>query len=180
MRVSSALLLTLLLGGSYTLTADILYSVKDLGTLGGCCSVGTAINNAGQVTGGSVTSAGFGHAFLYSSGQMTDLSILGGSAGGEGNAINNAGQVVGTATLIGGGTPYAFLYSNGQVTDLSTLTGANLTGFGINDAGQVTGSAATSTGPRAFVYSNEQVTYLSTLGGPAIQLRITKETCVAY
>ena len=48
----------------------------DLGTLGGSDGGGLGINDAGQVTGSSYTSGGFGppHAFLYASGQMQDLN----------------------------------------------------------------------------------------------------------
>lgn len=52
---------------------------------------------------------------------------------------------------------HAFLYSNGQVTDLGL--GA---GYGINNAGQVVGSANNG---YAFLYSNGQVINLGALGG---------------
>ena len=68
--------------------------MTDLGTLGGNQSFGRGINDAGQVTGYSITSTGETHAFLYSNGQMMDLGTLGG-AGSGGYAINNAGQVTG-------------------------------------------------------------------------------------
>jgi probable HAF family extracellular repeat protein len=46
----------------------------DLGTLGGTPSTGYGINNLGQVTGESFTTAGEFHAFLSSNGQMIDLN----------------------------------------------------------------------------------------------------------
>ena len=49
-----------------------------MGTLGGPRSGGYGINTSGQVTGAADISGGFNHAFLYSSGTMTDLGILGG------------------------------------------------------------------------------------------------------
>jgi probable HAF family extracellular repeat protein len=78
MRFLPCLFVGLLLGGSFHLSADILYSVTDLGDLGGPYSYGWAINNAGQVTGWSftATSDSVSHAFLYSNGQMTDLGAL--------------------------------------------------------------------------------------------------------
>jgi probable HAF family extracellular repeat protein len=81
MRVLPGLFFGLLVGGSFQVTAEILYSVTDLGTLGGGFSQGFGINNAGQVTGHSNTSTA-NHAFLYSNGQMTDLGTLGGNSSG--------------------------------------------------------------------------------------------------
>jgi len=77
MQIRACVLVTVLLGCSHGLLADTLYSVKDLGTLGGDFSRGSGINNAGQVTGQSSTSTGFTHAFLYSNGQMMDLGTPG-------------------------------------------------------------------------------------------------------
>ncbi len=106
-------LLVLLVGGAHALIAEILYSVTDLGALGGSYSTyGNGINNAGQVTGYSTTSSGAIHAFLYSNGQMTDLGTLGGNDS-EGYGLNNAGQVTGYSNT-STGQSHAFLYSNGQ------------------------------------------------------------------
>ena len=97
-RSVSLLLGVLLLGGVSSLQADILYTVTDLGTLGGLGSTtGCGLNNAGQVVGSSFTSNGAEHAFLYSNGQMQDLGALPGySASSRGYAINDAGQVGGS------------------------------------------------------------------------------------
>jgi probable HAF family extracellular repeat protein len=74
MRFLSCLFVALLLGAGH-LSADILYSVTDLGTF-----LPSGINNAGQMTGSSDdTSTGNTRAFLHSNGQMTDLGTLGGS-----------------------------------------------------------------------------------------------------
>jgi probable HAF family extracellular repeat protein len=144
MRFLPCLFVGLLLGGSLPVTADILYSVTDLGTLGGDYSIGLGLNNAGQVTGWSNASAPayVVHAFLYSNGQMTDLGTLGGSQS-FGSGINNAGQVTGYAALplsmpsdpYAVSVNHAFLYSNGQMTDLGTLDGSFSIGNSINNAG---------------------------------------------
>ena len=103
-------------------------------------SFGFAINNAGQVTGFSIT-AGGGHAFLYSNGVMTDLGTLPGGGGSRGFGINNAGQIVGDS-ITASGAYHAFLYSDGVMTDLNDLIDPNLhitlTGAGgINNSGQI-------------------------------------------
>src|SRR4051812_38577476 len=126
MRIRSCFLLALGFGAAFSLSADILYSVTELGGV-----TGWGINNAGQVTG--ETSDGH-RAFIYSNGQMTDLGFY-----GSGYGINDAGQVTGefhTPTQ----PSHAFLYSNGQMSDLGTFGGTYSTGYGINNAGQVTGS----------------------------------------
>ena len=165
-------LLALLLGGTLNVAADVLYSLTELGTLGGFSSGGAAINNLGQVTGGSITATGQTHAFLYSNGQMMDLGTLGGFSGSfasEGFGINNLGQVTGEGYITPNAAPNAlraFLYSNGQMIDLGTLPGGfSAAGMGINDLGQVTGKADTAVGIHAFLYSNGQMMDLGTLPG---------------
>ena len=74
------------------------YTVKDLGTLGGSRSDAQAINDSGEIVGGSETPSGDNHAFLYSGGRMRDLGTLGGSSS-YASGINNSGQIV------GGGAP---------------------------------------------------------------------------
>src|SRR6478752_2380335 len=107
MRIRSCLLFAILVGWAHKSSADVIYSVTDLGTLGGTTR-GAGINSAGEVTGSSGS-----HAFLYSNGQMIDLGTLGASYsyGSSGLAINNAGEVVGFAQSASGAT-HAFLYNN--------------------------------------------------------------------
>src|SRR3954471_10776733 len=106
MRIRSCFLLALLVGWGHGLLGDVVYSVTNLGTLGGSNSFAFGLNNSGQVTGGSATSTGAQHAFLYSNGQMTDLGTLGGATVGYG--INDAGQVAGSSETSTGAT-HAFL-----------------------------------------------------------------------
>ena len=62
--------MALLLGGAHYLAADALYSVAEVGTLGGTQTAGNDINDLGQVTGMSDTTApGVSQAFVYSNGQ---------------------------------------------------------------------------------------------------------------
>jgi probable HAF family extracellular repeat protein len=103
--------------------------------------VATAINDAGQIVGGS------GHAFLYSAGNVTDLGSPAGFSESIALAINNLGQIVGYARGSDQLHHHAFVYADGAMTDLNDLipTGTGLTineATGINDAGQIVGFAA--------------------------------------
>jgi len=153
---------------------SFLYSsgqVSDLGTLGGSFTFGNsayAINNAGQVTGYSYTSTIHPHAFLYSNGQIQDLGTLGGNTS-YGYGINDNGQVVGAADTTTD-LQHAFLYRNRQMTDLGTLSGFTFAkANGINNAGQVVGSAAqpnaANSPPHAFLYTDDRTMDLGTLPG---------------
>ncbi len=177
--------LALLLGGLFQTQADVLYTVTDLG---GSFNVGTGINDAGQVVGGSVLysngqriNLGFsanainnagqvvgvgnnGHAVLYSNGQITDLGTVAGSVSSSASSINDRGQVTGTATTAQG-VQHAFLYSNGQMLDLGTLPGQSSSrATGINNAAQIVGNSGSS----AFLYSNGQMSDLGPISAAAI------------
>src|SRR5690348_8617307 len=140
MRIPSCVLPILLLAAARRLPADAVYSVTDLGSLGGGLSHGLAINEAGDVTGSSVTVSVYAtsHAFLYSHGRMTDLGSLS-SSDSEGSGINDAGQVTGRS-VTPNGPAHAFLYSNGQMIDLGTFGGRYSSGADVNNTGEVTGA----------------------------------------
>jgi probable HAF family extracellular repeat protein len=90
-------------------------------------------------------------------------------------AINARGEVAGVTTV--GGQNHAVLYSHGTMTDLGTLGGLSSSAYGINDAAQVVGSAATK-GPisgtsgatHAFLYSSGTMADLGLLGGYSISV----------
>jgi probable HAF family extracellular repeat protein len=145
------------------------YTVLDLGTLGGDSSEPWGVNSSGQVCGIAQTAdfPHYYHAFRYSDGGMTDLDTLGSSYSAAW-AINDAGQVVGDVA-VSGANRHAFLYSdNGPMVDLGTLGGDTSSAFGINNQGQVVGQAAV-TGTyltHAFLYNgNGPMMDLGTLGG---------------
>lgn len=138
-----------------------LYSDGNL-SIPGTLTEGRGINDAGEIAG--YTSKG---PALYSHGQTTDLSIV----GGVGFAINNAGQITGYFNPIGG--EHAFLYSNGEMADLGTLPGTRYAeGYAINNSGQVVGNS----GAHAFLYSNGHMMDLNTLIDPSLGLTLYEAT----
>ncbi len=108
----------------------------------------TALVVTGLATSQSVTAAS-----LYS---VTDLSTLPGFQYSSASDINERGLVVGSAFSNNAfGEFRAFLWDNGVLTNLGTLPGytASSTATGINDLGQVVGSALDRIPSRAGSYS---------------------------
>jgi probable HAF family extracellular repeat protein len=172
-----AIVVALLLTISLVASADLAYTLVDLGGLpGGYSYDATSVNNLGQVTGyfgeGSNQST-----FLYSggitSGTMTDLGTAG-YHDSQGWSINDSGQITGFVGNLAGGVGGVMLYSGGGANDLGG-TMSNLgdmggtgyaVGFGINSSGQITGALKTGPGYlNAFLYSGGSPTNLGTLGG---------------
>jgi len=113
--------------------------IQDLGVLSGdLASWGQAINDSGEIVGGSYSVAGTFRAFRWTkAGGMQDLGV--GVENGFALGVNNAGQIVGYTDFVGG-TVSAFLWttsSGGQ--NLGTLGGSTSTAYGINDSGEVVG-----------------------------------------
>ena len=144
----------------------------DLGTLGGKESEAAAINERGQIVGGSDTRTG-SHAFLWQGGKMTDLGTLPGSRStlSYASALNAGGQIVGGTE----GKPdpgeafghwgHGFLWQQGKLVDLGALGTTSSRVSDINDAGQVVGWSETTTGLHAFRWQGGKMTDLGTLGG---------------
>lgn len=116
------------------------YAFTALGSLGGLSSGAKAINSLGQVVGYSMDNSGVQQAVVWNGGAPTALGDggYGSVSGAYGYAINNAGVVVGNA-YNGLGAPV--VWQNGAVTSLPVFDGVSGYAYGINDAGQIAGTA---------------------------------------
>jgi probable HAF family extracellular repeat protein len=119
-----------------------MYTIVNIGTLGGSSSTALGINDSGEVVGTATLSGDTtSHAFLYSNGQIQDLGSLGGT-NANANAINFSGEIVGTSTT----SPtmqqsYAFTYSNGSMQSLASPLQPQISdAFSINSSGLIVGT----------------------------------------
>jgi probable HAF family extracellular repeat protein len=143
------------------------YALVDLGTLGGSETVGTVMNDKGEVTGLAYLPGNASyHAFRSNGKVIEDLGTLGGT-NSAGVSINHRGQVTGVAD-IAAGPGHAFVSNREKaMIDLGTFGGTGSYGSSINDAGQITGYANTTgdVATHAFLYSGGTILDLGTLGG---------------
>jgi len=123
----------------------------DLDTLGSSYSVGTAINESGQVTGYRDVNGGSGtHAFLWQDGVMVDLGTLAGS-------FSYAYDVDNYTRIVGESDDRAFLWQSGVMIDLNDLIPSDsnwtlLSAQAINDKGEIVGYGINPKGDeRAFL-----------------------------
>ena len=145
-------------GDSRAFLWDAANGMQNLGVLpGGTTSIAYAINDAGQVTGGSGTASGE-RGFLWDPVDgMQSVGILPGALRSTAYAINGAGQVVGTCQFPTSTRAFIWDAANG-IQDIGTLGGVGSsvqfsTLFSpftvvrsINDAGQVIGYSDTAGG----------------------------------
>jgi len=137
--------------------------MQDLGTLGDSYSTGDGINDAGEVAG--IYQLEFdSHAYLYTQGTLVDL-VPGVSSYASSTSviINAAGHVTGTYRT---DATRSFLYRNGGIVDLGGLGGDSSSAYALNDADQVVGDSASTSGTsHAFLWADGAMADLGTLGG---------------
>ena len=146
---------------------------------GDVTSAALAINDRGQVVGGSGSCGSPSlalavHAVLWENRRVINLGSFGGVANNYGAAINNRGEVVGASDLAGDATGHAFLWRNGTMIDLGTLPGDFSSGAnGINDAGQVVGvSCDVDFNCRGVLWEQGRMTDLNSLVSPGSPLSL--------
>ena len=124
-----------------------LFTMIDLGSLGGSYSAAQAISNNGQVVGESNA-----HAFYWTQATgMMDLGTLGGRSSALG--VNDGGQVFG---LYYTATGYTRVFSWNQTSgmiDLGTLGGSSTTANGMNASGQIVGYSNTAGNTASHAFS---------------------------
>lgn len=151
------------------------YTITDIGTLGGNFAQVSKINESGQVVGGSTTSSGELHAFLWTQGSgMIDLGTLPGSTGSFAWAFNDRGDVAGSADLPSGDTRAVLWTTDGNIRDLGTLGGPSALALGINNGGEVVGfSTLVAGGPtHGFVWTAQHgMVDVGTFNGTNTRLR---------
>lgn len=169
-QISLALITTAGFGfATYQEAAAVtLYSITDLGTLGGDVSGAYGINDQGQVVGQSFITNGEPRAFIWSEGVgMRNLGVLDNGYNSAAFDINNVGQVIGYSYINSGATR-AFLWTESTpIRDLGTPSFGS-EAWGINDTGQVVGDLFDPTNgqSRAFLWTESSGTQnLGTFGG---------------
>ena len=131
------------------------FTVKDLGTLGGTSAEPGGISNTDWVEGWSLLPGdAISHVFLWHDGVMRDLGTLGGPNSSTVWRPSDEGDVGGLSEI---STPdpngedfcgfgdylvcLAFYWHNGKMIAQPTLGGPNASGFGVNDLGELAGTA---------------------------------------
>lgn len=89
-------------------------------------------------------SGGGTRTYVWQNGTPTDLGVFQGMARNEGNSINESGAVAGYSWAATGFPTASWRWENGVFTNLGSIGGYSNSG-GINDAGQITGWASTTT-----------------------------------
>jgi probable HAF family extracellular repeat protein len=158
--------------------------MRDLGNLGGTCTLVTDLNNRGQVIGASsLATDQFQHAFLWDT--ERGMQDLGGSLGGNNTAafvLNDKGEAVGNAYFPGEVIFHATLWRHvGEMIDLGAVGNDPCSyATGINAKGQVVGGSISTCDPeggtfRAFLWEDGSILDLNALipSGSALYLEST-------
>ena len=152
MRPVVFLILSLL--GLQVLPADPIYSVVNLGGLGGGMALGYRINNAGETVGWAQTATGDTHPFRAFVGSAIEDLAGPGVSDGFAYGVNDSGQIAVSAYI--NGIPHGLILGAAGTTDLGPDTFA----LAVNSNGQAAGGNG-----HAILYANAHVQDLGTLPG---------------
>ena len=133
---------------------DSIYTVTNLGGMGGASSTVYGINASGSAAGFAETATGAYQAFV-SAGSGTPQNLSAPTASDSyAYGINNSGAIAGTSYV--NGQPHGLIWDGSDLSDL----GAGTYAMGINDSGAVVGGNG-----EAFLYANGAFQNLGTLPG---------------
>ena len=137
-----------------------IHALPNLPGLRNCRAV--AINDHGDIVGGSYNDDGIGQACVWRGGKVVPLAGLGG-AHSDAFQVNAAGDIVGEADVTGGGT-HACLWRAGKPIDLGALPNDTTSrALGINNHDEIIG---TSGFKEAFVWKDGTMYDLKSLIDP--------------
>ena len=111
-----------------------IYSVTDLGSLGGASATGYELNDAGAVVGWAETVTGNQQAFVSVPGGSTQTLASPGATDSYAYDINGSSVIVGTCYI--NGQEHGMIWSGSGTTDL----GAGVFAVAINASGTIVGS----------------------------------------
>jgi probable HAF family extracellular repeat protein len=152
---------------------DPIYTITDLGTLGGDRSTAFGINRTGHVVGSAQTLDGSTHAFVYLKTGLIDLGTFGGNES-YAYRISDSDVIVGRASTQDGTFRPFVISATGALFDLSNvdtrLQGIFSTAVDINGAGYVVGYRQThvdhmAARHRVFIWRDPHLVDLGTFGG---------------
>jgi len=141
------------------------FTFKDI-TIPGASEVDTyAINNAGQIAGDYIDSAGVQHAMILKGTKLTTVNNKNcasttGSTALQFYGINSSGTAAGWCTGTSG-SEIGFTYAKGKFTNISISGAIDVNANGINNKGDVVGAYVDSNGAQhAFLLAGKKVTTL--------------------
>ena len=117
------------------LAATPLYTITDLGALGGNVTIANSINDSGQITGQSYNADFCPRAFLSANGTLTDLGVASGALESHGLSISENGKIAGW--VYSGGSSQAVVWEAGIW--INVAGGNSSAAYGISPNGQYAG-----------------------------------------
>ncbi len=159
-RLAAIIFSLILVSGSKTAFAGLLYHLTDLGVLStqNPRSGGEGLNNHGVVVGesGVVAIGSNSHAFAWTAATgMTDLAASMGRGQSGAFDVNDAGQIIGSGP-VSNNVVHAVIWSGGGFQDLGAPTGSTgSTGVSINSLGNVAGYSTINGHNLGFFWSSQ-------------------------